>query len=126
MLSDEEIKWFWGACEDVGYPFGHIGKLLLLTLQRRSEISDLRWPEIDPGQALWTIPSQRTKNATTHVVHLSAGSLRVLAAVPSPQANFVFTTIGERSVSGFARAKELLDKAMLVRRRRGLGLPESD
>jgi integrase len=126
VLSDDEIRWFWGACDDVGYPFGHVGKLLLSTLQRRSEVSDLPWPELDLRNTTWNIPGPRTKNKNAHIVHLSTGALRILKNTPLPHTGFVFTTLGDRPVSGFAKAKELLDQAMLIRRRRELGLPEDD
>lgn len=38
VLSDLEIRLFWRACDEVGYPFGPLGKLLLLTGQRRGEV----------------------------------------------------------------------------------------
>ncbi|MGV8954676.1 MAG: tyrosine-type recombinase/integrase [Cypionkella sp.] len=35
VLSDDEIRWVWKAADGLGYPFGPIVKLLLLTGQRR-------------------------------------------------------------------------------------------
>ncbi len=40
-LSDDEIRWFWSACDEIGWPFGPLFKALLLTAQRRDEVG--RW-----------------------------------------------------------------------------------
>jgi integrase len=37
----------WKAASAMGYPFGTITQLLLLTAQRRSEITSLRWNDLD-------------------------------------------------------------------------------
>jgi len=42
ILSDDEIQQFWRACGIVGYPFGDLAKLLLLTGQRRTEVAGMR------------------------------------------------------------------------------------
>ena len=47
VLGDDEIRWLWKAASDAGYPFGPIFKLLLLTGQRRSEVSRTTWREFD-------------------------------------------------------------------------------
>ena len=46
VLSDEEIRLAWRAFEAQGWPFGPIGKLLLLTGARRDEIAAGTWAEI--------------------------------------------------------------------------------
>ena len=40
-LSDDEIRLFWAGCDKLGWPFGPMFKLLLLTAQRRDELG--RW-----------------------------------------------------------------------------------
>src|ERR1700730_16749378 len=40
------IVWFWQACDEIGWPFGPIFKLLLLTAQRRDEVGGMKWTEI--------------------------------------------------------------------------------
>ena len=46
-LDDQEIVWFWQACEQIGYPFGPLFQVLLLTAQRRTEASQMEWVELD-------------------------------------------------------------------------------
>jgi integrase len=112
VLSDEELRWFWQACGMLGFPFGPVGKLLLLTGQRLREVSEMTTGEIN---GLWTIPAERAKNGKAHDVPLSAAALRVLEDLPRihSKAGFLFTTTGESAVSGFSRFKRNLDAAML-------------
>ena len=35
VLSDDEISSLWKACEEIGWPFGPVFQLLLLTAQRK-------------------------------------------------------------------------------------------
>jgi integrase len=125
-LSDDEIRWFWSATEEIGWPFGPIARLLLLTAQRRDEVSKMSWSEIDLAKGVWVIPAARAKNSRAHEVHLSAGALAILKSLPQPHRGLVFSVTGDDAVSGFSRAKDRIDAAMLRLRRRELGLPETE
>ena len=91
----------------MGYPFGAMMKLLLLTGQRRPEVAGMVWSEIDLEGKLWTIPKVRSKSKREHIVPLSAPALTVLNEPPLfGDEAFVFTTTGgRRPVSGFSKAK---------------------
>jgi integrase len=125
-LSDDEIRLFWSATAEIGWPFGPIARLLLLTAQRRDEVSKMSWSEIDFAKGVWVIPAERAKNSRAHEVHLSAGALAVLKSLPQPHRGLVFSVTGGDAVSGFSRAKDRIDAAMLRLRRRELRLPETD
>jgi hypothetical protein len=56
VLSDVELAQLWRACDDLGGPFSLIVKLLILTGQRRTEVSDMVWHEIDLGGRTWVMP----------------------------------------------------------------------
>jgi integrase len=43
-------------------PYGGIVEFLALTGQRREEVAQLRWRELDEQARTWPIPSSRTKN----------------------------------------------------------------
>ena len=47
VLNDAEIKALWQAATEQSWPFENVIKLLLLTGQRRDEVAELRWREID-------------------------------------------------------------------------------
>src|SRR3546814_17895573 len=55
VLSDDEIRWFWKGCEEIGAPFGPLFKLLLVTAQRRGEGQAVTTGQRDLGERLWTI-----------------------------------------------------------------------
>jgi|SRR5215472_13802576 len=50
ILTDDELRRVWDAAGQIGYPFGHVVKLLILTGQRLTEISALSWMEINAGK----------------------------------------------------------------------------
>ncbi len=110
VLTDDEIRLFWNACDGLGYPFGPIYRLLLLTGQRLREVAEMSWREVDGD--IWTLPDARSKNADQHTVPLSAEALAVLETLPRISGRYVFTTTGNSAVSGFTRAKERVDKLM--------------
>lgn len=119
VLSDEEVACAWLAADTIGYPFGSMVKLLLLTGQRREEVSALEWAELDQGARLWTLPSERAKNRVVHDVPLSDSAVAVLDAIAKrkprsdgkwPRRGYVFTSDGEQPVRGYSYAKQRMDK----------------
>jgi len=116
VLSDEEIVWLWQALDQQSYPFGPLGKLLLLTGQRRDEVAGMTAGEINVDEGVWTIPRARAKNDQEHHVPLSDAVLAVLAAAPriAGEAGYLFTTNGRTAVSGFSKAKASVDDKMLA------------
>lgn len=118
VLTDAELAEVWHASEKIGWPFGPMVQVLMLTAQRRGEVAGMRWPEIDLEQALWVIPRERSKNGIAHEVPLSPNVVALLEGLPHirSQAGFVFTTTGESIVTGYSRAKFRLDKEIMDHR----------
>lgn len=113
VLSDDELGALWAACDAEGYPFGDCMKLLILSGQRRAEVAEMCWSEIDLEKRLWTLPSLRAKNGRQHTVPITDEMFDVLRRVPRfLGADYVFTTTGKSPVSGFGRLKDRLDKAL--------------
>lgn len=113
VLTDEELGALWEVFGDEGYPFGDCMKFLMLSGQRRAEVAEMRWPEIDLEKRLWTLPSQRAKNGRQHTVPITDAMLDVLRRVPRfIGSDYVFTTTGKSPVSGFGRLKDRLDKEL--------------
>jgi integrase len=115
VLSDDEIRLAWKAFDKIGWPFGPLVKLLLLTGARRDEIGQGTWAEIDLKARTWTIAKERSKNGLAHEIPLSDAALEILQFLPrvAGSKGYVFTTNGETPVSGFSRAKEQIDRAMI-------------
>jgi len=115
ILSDRELAALWEIAEKIGYPFGPAIQLLILTAQRRGEVTMMRWSDIDFDRAVWTIPAAVAKNARVHEVPLSQPVLDVIRALPRfIGSDLVFTTTGTTPISGFGRLKERLDEALGV------------
>jgi len=113
-LDNEEIRLFWLSCDTIGWPFGPLFQLLLLTAVRRDELAHANWGEFDLERRLWTLPRQRTKNDKGHLTHLSPPAIEIIEALPRPtKGGLVFTTNDRTPVSGFGHARERLAAAML-------------
>ena len=56
-------------------------KLLLLTMVRKSELTNATWNEINFSEALWTIPKERMKRRNPHLVFLSQQALDFFIAL---------------------------------------------
>lgn len=111
ILENDEIVRLLRACRNDVYPFRQLAPLLLATAQRRGELADMRWSEIDFEAKAWVIPSERSKNGKAHVVPLSAFALEMLAEVPRfLDCDHVFTTTRKSPVSGFSKALRRLSE----------------
>lgn len=124
VLRDEELALVWRASIATGYPFGPFVRALMLTGQRREEVAGLSWSELDRGKALWTLPAMRAKNGVAHDVPLSAAVISLLDQIAVrqqpkgtvakwPRKGFVFTSTGEKAVTGYSVAKKRLDQTIL-------------
>lgn len=80
VLSNDEVRRIWSVAGDDTY--GTIVKLLILTGQRRSEIAELRWSEVDLERHVLNLPAERTKNKRPHVVPLAPTAQALLEARP--------------------------------------------
>jgi integrase len=103
-----ELHLVWLAADGLGFPFGPITKLLILTSQRKSEVGGMEWREIDLDRATWTIPGARAKNKRQHVVPLSPQAITIIKGPPRFDSKFVFSP-GKTAPSGYSRAKTRLD-----------------
>ncbi|WP_159727589.1 site-specific integrase [Methylosinus sp. Ce-a6] len=118
VLTDDELRLAWGAFESAGWPFGQIGKLLLLTGARRDEVGAMTWGEVDLAGKLWTLPKERAKNGAAHEIPLSDAAVAILKSLPKIEGGkgtpgYIFTTTGTTPVSGYSRAKNQFDAAIL-------------
>ncbi len=103
-LADAELINFWRATEELGAPFGPPLRVLLLTGQRRDEVAQMRWSDVDFDRAVWIIPAERAKNGKAHEVDLAPLALKIIQEQPH-FGEFVFTTRGDRPLSGWSKAK---------------------
>jgi integrase len=113
VLDDDELARILRAVRQINGPYGGIVELLALTGQRREEVAQMTWDELDLASQSWTLPSYRTKNGKPHIVHLSKQATAVLMPRPRP-GKFVFSPSGTKPFQTFSAAKRELDKLSQV------------
>jgi integrase len=111
VLSDQEIRAFWLATDEVGQPFASALKLLVLSGCRLGEVAGMRRDEL-AANGIWTISGTRTKNHRQHIVPLPPMAQEIIANAPRVEGSYVFTTTGTSSVSGWSKCKRELDEQM--------------
>jgi integrase len=79
-LSDDEIERFSKAIQGETADIAALFELLLRTGQRRSEVVEMRWDELDLGSGWWLIPAERTKNKRSHRIPLVGRAIEILKA----------------------------------------------
>jgi integrase len=109
VLDDKELLGIIRAARQIGGTYAGIVELLALTGQRREEVAQLTWDEIDLAGRTWTLPASRTKNGKPHIVHLSEAAVAVLVRAPK-LGKFVFSLTGTKPFRSFSGAKRDLDK----------------
>jgi integrase len=114
VLSDIELRAIWAAAGKMGYPYGPVFRLLMLTGQRELEIAGMSRAEVDDPEnpGLLTIPASRMKGGKTHEVPLTPKAAEIVKSLPSFSAgDYVFTTTdGLKSINGFSKSKTRIDK----------------
>lgn len=114
VLDDAELLNVWKATELLPSPWGAFYRLLILTGQRKSEVAGMEWSELSRSTAMWTIPADRAKNKSPHLVPLSASVVAELDSLAGeqdwPKVGYAITTTGRTPISGFSKAKRMLDE----------------
>lgn len=114
VLSDDEIVALWRATENSGWPWGPFVRMLILTMQRRQEVAEMDWSEIDLNALRWTLPADRAKNDQEHVIPLTSLALAELQLLGPKRKGLVFTTTGKTPVSGFFKGRAALHRDMIA------------
>jgi integrase len=135
VLSDTEVLALWRAAVRLGYPYGPYVRLLLLTGARASEVgkatwSDfhpelrrlirsrkkneaINWSAVAPEIRVWTVPRERFKSDSTHIVPLSDDACAVLETLPwFADSDYLFTLNGKKPVWFGHKMKRRLDARM--------------
>jgi integrase len=130
VLNDEELFAFWRATGHVGYPFGPLYRLLMLTGLRLNEVADAQWSEVDFRNGVWIVPATRMKGkdgrAVDHVVPITSDIAAILESLPRfKSGDYLFSvTFGKTPVWVSDKVKKRVDARMLrtlkaMARRRG-------
>jgi len=115
VLTPDELVAIWNASFTLDGPRGALVRLLMITLQRRSEVAGLPWAELEKGKGLWHLPGERTKNGLDHLVPLSGSAMAELEIVGWKKSGLVLpSSTGTTAVSNFSDMKTALDTATLA------------
>ncbi len=110
ILNDDELRLLYRHIRRNRSLFHDLVALLILTGQRKSEIGNLRWDEIDQGSLV--LPGSRTKNHRAHTLPLSKTALHIIETRES-RSPYVFPgKNASRPFNGFRRAKDNLDEEL--------------
>ena len=126
VLSDPEVAEVWKEAGAQAYPFGPLIRLLLLTLQRKSEVAGMKWSEISQDLTTWTIPPERAKNGKAHIVHLAEPACDILRDLAQraealqaearekgeeiEPSDYVFTTTGDGPAVNVQKGRRTLER----------------
>ena len=128
VLSDAELLAVWRGTEAISASARAFVRLLILTGQRRSEVANMRWVDLDLIAKVWTLPREQTKSNRTHEVPLSNLAIEIISTLPR-LGSFVLTSRGfrrvpgksifetrltdrDRPVSGYSKIKSALDEGI--------------
>ncbi len=109
VLTNNELASVIRAARQIGGAYGGIVEMLALTGQRREEVAQMVWDEIDFNSRTWTLPGSRTKNGKPHIVHLSEACIKLIKRA-SRLGSYVFSISGVRPFQNFTNAKRALDE----------------
>lgn len=115
VLSPDEARDAWRAAGDLGYPFGPVYQLSLLTADRRGEWSQCTGSYLDFVQAIQVVPARGYKSDHVHVMPLVPQAVEILKWVLAYHARsngpYIFSgTDGARPLQGWSKAqKRMMD-----------------
>lgn len=117
VLSLDEARIVWHAAGTLGYPFGPLYRLILLTGCRPGEWARCARSYIDLKQSLLVIPAQAYKSDHVHVVPLVPTAVQILehtlANYAGQQGDFVFSgTDGRSPVAGWTKGHTRMMRAI--------------
>nr|WP_253285896.1 MULTISPECIES: tyrosine-type recombinase/integrase [unclassified Ruegeria] len=134
VLSLDEIRAIWRKTHELGDLWGPPVRLLILTVQRRTSINNLRKSELELSNARFKKAISQEKNDRGHITHLSPRALSEIEAVLSRQeqaktearkskelgstpvkaatSDLLFTTTGRTPISGWSKMKARLDELL--------------
>ncbi|WP_198046056.1 tyrosine-type recombinase/integrase [Novosphingobium aquimarinum] len=111
ILTDEEIRIFWQACETLE-TFGAFCQLLLLTLQRREKLR-LMHRDYVTSDGLWTIPTEDREKGNAEHVRLSGMAMQIVRNQPTTATKpYIFQGRLDGPINGFTDDKAELDAKM--------------
>lgn len=108
VLTNTELAAVYRIGAEIGYPFGSIVQLCILTGQRRSEVAWFRRSYVAGG--VMTLPPSLTKNKREHAFPLGPMAQAVLAGLPEDGDLFFPAQRGDTVFGGWSKGKTAFDR----------------
>lgn len=113
-LAGAELKRIWNEAPKCHRCFGPIVRLLIVTGQRREEVTGIQWEELNRTDREWRLPGDRTKNGEPNTVPLNDLAITELDRVAKgelwPRRGRVFATSTGARFSAYGKSKMKLDR----------------
>ena len=123
VLNDREIRAVWWTADRLGYPYGHVVRLLLLTVARPHMITEARRADLDlrklrkdgAPNPLLIIPAEKMKMDEAHTIPLTRAMLALIDDCPRFKGgDFLFSRNGGTGgVTLTAPLKKKFDRLVL-------------
>ena len=109
ILTDEELRTLWSACDEMG-TFGDFTKMLLLTGQRRSKVAEMKWADVDLETGIWSIAVAPREKGSPGSLPLPPLAQEIIRKQPRLfGVDFIFAGRGGTPISGYGQRKAALD-----------------
>ncbi len=108
VLSDDELKVLLDYCRSVDDRFTQIVQLLVFTGQRKGEIANLQWQEIDEDRLV--LPADKTKNKREHAVPLGRHALDLLHRIEGGSRHVFGMPDNDKPFNGFSKSTKRMLK----------------
>jgi integrase len=77
-LTADELQALWLALDGASPTVRSVFRLMLLSAQRRNEVSRMRWADLDRREGWWNIPGELTKTKRPYRVPLTPAMLAII------------------------------------------------
>jgi integrase len=95
-LTADELQTLWSALDRASPIVRGVFRLMLLSAQRRNEVSRMRWADLDRRDGWWNIPAELTKTKRPYRVPLTPAMLAIIEDIEKLSLNspWVFPRAG--------------------------------
>jgi integrase len=80
-LTADELQTVWRALDEASPIVRSVFRIMLLSAQRRNEVSRMRWADLDRREGWWNIPAELTKTKRPYRVPLTAAMLAIIEEI---------------------------------------------
>jgi integrase len=80
-LTSDELQTLWRALDGASSIVRGVFRLMLLSAQRRNEISRMRWGDLDRREGWWNIPAELTKTKRPYRVPITPAMLAIIEEI---------------------------------------------